>query len=111
VFGNSHSIDYFEGGTAGAAVINNGPNLGRMLRAHENDNTLAVLAELNAGIAYRMGCNWRLAADYRVLGVSGIALPTDQLYHDTRGIQDIQEIDNQGTVILHGVSMRAERCF
>lgn len=111
IYGNRISMDYFEGGAAGAAVINNGPNNGRMLRVNGSKNDVATIGEFSLGLSYRVGRCWRVGADYRVLGVSGVALPSDQLFSDTRGIQDIEEIDSNGSVILHGAVVRIERSF
>ena len=111
LFANSTTISYFEGGTAGPAVINNGPNIGRALYVNEDETNLAMLGELGLGLNYRVGCNWRLGAEYRVLAINQVALPTDQIYHDTRGIQDVQQIDRDGSVLLHGGVVRIERCF
>ncbi|MBX3432589.1 MAG: BBP7 family outer membrane beta-barrel protein [Pirellulales bacterium] len=111
LFGNHATLDYFEGGSAGAAVINNGPNAGQMMRVNASDDDLAFLGELGVGFAYRVGCRWRVGADYRVIGVTGLALPTDQIYFDTRGINDVRAIDNDGSLLLHGAFVHAEYCF
>lgn len=111
VYGNHAELDYFEGGTAGAAVINNGPNAGQTMRVHASDDDLAFLGEFGAGVTCRLGCRWRLGADYRILGATGLALPTDQIYFDTRGINDVRVLDNDGSLLLHGAFVRLEYCF
>jgi hypothetical protein len=111
LYGNDISMSYFEGGSAGAATINNGPYSGRQVRVNANKTDVAMLGELSMGAMYRVGCNWALGADYRVIGVAGVALPTDQLYHDTRGINDVEQIDSNGNLILHGVFFNATRLF
>ncbi len=108
---NDSEIYYFAGGPAGAFVINNGPNNGQMTRASVNQQSLATAAELMLGVNYRVGCKWRIGADYRVIGLSGVALPTNQIYPDLRGINDVQDLDSNGSLILHGAFIRAERCF
>ena len=111
IYNNHASLNYFEGGSAGAATINNGPNAGQMMRVNTSENDLAFLGELGVGATCRVGCRWRLGADYRVIGATGLALPTDQIYFDTRGINDVRVIDNDGSLLLHGAFVRAERCF
>ena len=111
LFNNHAELDYFEGGSAGAATINNGPNAGQMMRVHTSTDDLSFLGEFGVGVAYRIGCAWRLGVDYRVLGVTGLALPTDQIYFDTRGINDVRQIDNNAGLLLHGAFVRLERCF
>jgi hypothetical protein len=46
-----------------------------------------------------------------VLGVSGVALPTNQIYHDLRGTNDVQLLNTNGSLLLHGVFVGAERVF
>jgi hypothetical protein len=45
---------------------------------------------------------WSAIAGYRAVGASGVALPTNQIYPDLRGINDVENIDSNGHVILHG---------
>ena len=42
------------------------------------------------------------------VAVTGIAHPTDQIYHDLRGIQDVRWIGSNGSLVLHGGYARAE---
>jgi hypothetical protein len=99
------------GGAAGTAVINNGPNAGRSWIVDTDKEDLAMLAEVILGLQYQVGCNWRIGADYRVIGVSGVALPTNQIYSDTRGINDVERLATNGSLILHGAFLRLERFF
>jgi hypothetical protein len=99
------------GGAAGLATINNGPNNGVAWNVESHDDAAATIAELNAGIAVSVSPTWRLRGDYRVIGVSGVALPTNQIYQDLRGIQDVALISTNGEVILQGVFVGAERVY
>jgi hypothetical protein len=111
VFANDASATSRIGGAAGTATINNGPNDGRewLVSAHKTD--VAMLAELRAGVGYQLGWRWRAVADYRVLAASGVALPTDQIYHDLRGLQDVELLATNGNVFLHGVFVGAECAY
>ncbi|MCO6046981.1 BBP7 family outer membrane beta-barrel protein [Aeoliella sp. ICT_H6.2] len=111
LYNNHITMNYFEGGAAGAAVINNGPNAGQAMIVNASTNDLAFLGEFGAGVTCRVGNCWRLGADYRMIGVTGIALPTDQIYFDTRGINDVRIIDNDASLLLHGAFVRVERSF
>ena len=111
LYNNHQQLSYFEGGSAGAATINNGPNAGQMMRVNASDDDLSFLGEFGIGVTRQLGCSWRLGAEYRMLGVTGLALPTDQIYFDTRGINDVRVIDNDGSLLLHGAIVRLERCF
>jgi hypothetical protein len=90
------------GGSAGTAVINNGPNAGRTFVVDNSENEWAGLGELNLGLQYRLTCNCTATLGYRVLAATGVALPTEQIYPDLRGIQDVEDIDSNGSLLLHG---------
>ena len=101
-FINEASAHSFIGGAAGVATVNNGPNNGQPWDIYAEKTDFAMMAELQAGLAYRI-CNcWRLRADYRVIGITGVALPTNQIYPDLRGLQDVQFLATNGDLILHG---------
>jgi hypothetical protein len=89
-------------GLAGPAVIDNGPNAGRRFLVDNGNTDVAFLAEMNMGLRWAVTCRWSVNAGYRVFGISGVALPTNQIYHDLRGIQDVQTIDTSGALLLHG---------
>jgi hypothetical protein len=93
------------------ATINNGPNDGVAwdITAHKDD--VATLAELQAGIACALSPTWRLRGDYRVIGISGVALPSNQIYQDLRGVQDVALLATNGDLILHGVFVGVERTY
>lgn len=110
VFGNIASADSEIGGAAGAATVNNGPNAGAVWDIASSQTSLATLAEFSVGGAYRIG-QWTLGGEYRVIGLSGLALPEDQIYSDLRGVNDVQTLENDGSVLFHGATARLERLF
>lgn len=99
------------GGSAGLATINNGPNQGVAWDISSSDDRIATIAELQAGVAWAFCPTWRVRGDYRLIGISGVALPTNQIYQDLRGIQDVALISTNGDLILHGVFMGLERTY
>jgi opacity protein-like surface antigen len=108
IYGNR--IQHFSqiGGAAGVATINNGPNLGRQFRVDNSKNDVSFLAELNLGAEYCLTDCWTLTGGYRAVAVTGVALPTNQIYPDLRGIQDVELIASNGSLILHGAYFGAE---
>lgn len=90
------------GGAAGVATVNNGPNNGLAFDITSDKNDLSMIAELQAGAAYRLSRGWRLRGEYRVIGITGVALPTNQIYQDLRGLQDVQFLSTNGDLVLHG---------
>lgn len=111
VFVNDADARSTIGGAAGLATINNGPNNGIPWDISSSDEDVATIAELQAGIAWRMSQTWRLRSDYRALGVTGVALPTNQIFPDLRGIQDVRLLSRNGSLFLHGVFIGVERTY
>jgi hypothetical protein len=99
------------GGAAGIAVINNGPNLGTPFYVNNSKTDVSFLAEVNLGLKYRFSRCWTVAGGYRAVAVTGLAFPTDQIYPDLRGIQDVQLIASNGSMLLHGAYLGAEFCY
>ncbi|MFV1964484.1 MAG: BBP7 family outer membrane beta-barrel protein [Pirellulaceae bacterium] len=102
VFGNSIEHDSSIGGSAGNAVINNGPFAGQPFVVESSKTDAAMLGELDLGLAYNVTHRWKAIAGYRLVGVTGVALPTNQIYPDLRGLNDVQLVDSNGSLILHG---------
>lgn len=111
VYGNDASAVSQIGGAAGTATINNGPNIGREWYVSANKCDVAFLGELNAGAAWQVTNHWRALAQYRVVAVSGVALPTNQIFHDLRGLQDVQLLATNGDLFLHGVFVGAQCAY
>lgn len=101
-FGNRCEQESWIGGAAGTAVINNGPNCGRAFDISSTKNAFSILGELDLGLSYRFTQCWTASAGYRAVGATGIALPTNQMYPDVRGINDLEDVDSNGSVIVHG---------
>ncbi|MEN1681363.1 MAG: hypothetical protein AAGJ46_17410 [Planctomycetota bacterium] len=99
------------GGAAGTAVINNGPNNGRAWRVDNSKTDVAMLAELTAGVVGQLNCHWRLGLEYRLIGIAGLAQPANQVYHDVRGINDVELLKTNGSLILHGGVVSLERLW
>jgi len=108
VFANDAEARSFIGGAAGTATVNNGPNVGREWDIRSNDSEVAFLGELQAGLGYQLSPRWRLLGQYRVVGISGVALPTNQTFLDLRGLQDVELISTDGSLFLHGATFGAE---
>jgi hypothetical protein len=108
VFVNDASAASRIGGAAGTAVVNNGPNVGREWLVSANKCDVAFLGEMRAGLTWQATTHWRIACDYRVMAVSGLALPTEQIYHDLRGLQDVELLSTDSFVVLHGAFVGAE---
>jgi hypothetical protein len=101
VFANHISHTSEIGGSQGIATINNGPNLGVDFYVVNTKKDIAMLGEAKLGLTWKSGC-WTGSIGYRAVAITGVALPTNQIYHDLRGIQDVRQVDSNGSLILHG---------
>ena len=99
------------GGAAGTAVINNGPNAGRAFLVDNSKNDVSFLTEVFGGVGFSITPRWTISAGYRAIAITGLGLPTDQIYPDLRGINDVETIESQGSLILHGAFLGAQFCF
>ncbi|MGE0760474.1 MAG: hypothetical protein AB7O38_25900 [Pirellulaceae bacterium] len=111
LYGNNIEHTSRIGGAAGTAVINNGPNNGVAWVVDNNKETVSFLGELFLGGTYCMGSSWSASAGYRAVAVTGMGLPTDQIYPDLRGINDAATIESNGSLLLHGAYIGAQFCF
>ena len=102
IYGNRIQHDSRIGGAAGDAVVNNGPNNGRAYRERGSKNDVSFLAEMNAGIDYRIAPRWLIGIGYRAFAVNGVALAADQIPGDLRGVNDLPVVASDGSVLLHG---------
>jgi hypothetical protein len=108
VFANDASAISNIGGAAGTATVNNGPNDGRAWYVDSNKLDAAFLGEIHVGLGFQATKRWQLLADYRVLAASGVALPTNQIFHDLRGLQDVELTSTNGSLLLHGAFAGAQ---
>jgi hypothetical protein len=108
VFGNHINHHSRIGGSAGDAVINNGPFNGQPFNVTSTADSISFLGELKAGASYWLTNNWRITGGYRAVGITGLALAADQIPLDLRGINDVDAVDTDGSLILHGAYAGAE---
>lgn len=112
IFGNhlDHQQSIHDG--AGTfATIGSGPYAGQDYAFDSNKNDFAMLAELNLGLVYQFAENLRASGGYRAIGVSGVGLAPDQIPINFTDVRDINRIDSNGSLILHGLYLGLERSF
>ncbi len=102
VYGNHISHRSRIGGAAGVATINNGPNNGAEFLVDNSKDDVAMLSEALLGLNYCLSDRWSVIGGYRAVAITGVALPTNQIFPDVRGLQDVQIVDSNGSLILHG---------
>lgn len=84
----------------GVATPVGGPVEDFPLLASKTD--VAVLGELDLGFNWQMTQRWSVFGGYRMLAVSGVALSDEQIPAFLVDYPDINDINSNGHVILHG---------
>ena len=74
-------------------------------------NDLALLGELDMGMAYRFSQNARATFGYRVLGINGLALAPSQIPRNFDNGAEISSINSNNSLILGGGYAGLEFCY
>ncbi|NOY28769.1 MAG: BBP7 family outer membrane beta-barrel protein [Planctomycetes bacterium] len=106
VFGNRSEVwNRMDAPVAGGDVtLQNGDNFD----LRYEDNGIAVLGELRAGMSYQYSCNWRLFGGYRLIGISGVALAFDQISDQNISAAQASYVDSSGSIFIHGLQSGVE---
>ena len=67
------------------------------------DDDIAMIGELRVGASYQYSCNWRMFGGYRLLGISGVALAFDQIAQQNATAAQVQYVDSDGSIFMHGL--------
>ena len=102
---------FMQNNTGVFGQINSGPNAGNDYNYMSTKNDIAMMGELDLGFSYQFKRCWRLRGGYRAIGLSGVALAVDQIPYNFRDGQEINRINSNGSLILHGFYAGAEFCF
>jgi hypothetical protein len=70
-----------------------------------SDNSLALLGEGELGLGVCICRGLTATCGYRVIGVSGIATAPGQIPYDFSLLNDASKINNDSSLILHGLSI------
>ncbi len=76
----------------------------------QRDN-LAMIGELDLGIAYRFSQRVRANVGYRLIGINGIALAPNQIPRNFENENEIYRINSNDSLILSGGYAGLEMCF
>ncbi|MEO1497462.1 MAG: hypothetical protein AAFV43_09960 [Planctomycetota bacterium] len=106
VYGNQMRVRQTVVGGGASEITRRADGGAAVYSASETD--VAFLGELRTGIGYQVGCNCRLTAAYRLIGVGGLALGVDNLPQDFTNANVVNHISNNGSVLLHGLQTGVE---
>ncbi len=101
---------YDEAGGTDAQIFA-GPWNGTAYSVRSDKNDVAMLGELNAGVWYLVCQNLRFGVGYRAIGVSGVALAPDQIPYNFTDLREIERINSNGSLILHGATVGMQYSF
>jgi hypothetical protein len=106
IFGNRVTFDSYAGTTTTPGVISSYSaaydNQDYVIRSTKTG--LSLLGEVETGLACRITQGITGTCGYRVVGVSGVATAPGQIPYDFSDITSIRRIQNDGSVVLHGLS-------
>jgi len=99
-------------GNRGPAYVGGiGPNAGMLFDVPSSKTDVAFLGELDLGLGWHITPRLQASVGYRVVAVTGVALATNQIPYNFAGIQDVADVDSNGSLILHGGYAGAEYCW
>lgn len=94
-----------------AATIMGGPFNGTAYDFSSTKDDIAFLGELDTGFVYQISSRFRLNFGYRLIAVNGVALAPNQFPYNFTDARDIERIDSNGSLLLHGGYAGAQFCF
>jgi hypothetical protein len=110
IFGNHISHNSRIGNQNGPAVVGLTAfaDVGRPFDIHSTKTDVSMLGELRAGVDYQLSPHWRLTGGYRAVGMTGVALATNQIPVYMVDLDGVAAIDTNGSMILHGFQLGLE---
>jgi hypothetical protein len=105
IFGNRVTFDSFAGTDSETAIISS-YNSSYDNQDYQSTKTgLAFLGEVEAGVGIRLTPGITGTCGYRVVGISGVATAPGQIPNDFSDFNAVRRIQDDGSVLLHGLSI------
>ena len=110
VFGNHMEVSQFmDAPTGGVVRYANGTNANFNVEVEDDD--VAFVGEIRAGLSYQYSCHCRIFGGYRALGISGLALGFDQVPGFFGTPNQLDYVASRGSIFLHGVQAGLECAY
>ena len=77
----------------------------------EDKNDFSFLCQIDAGLNYHFSDRWSAFGGYRAVAITGVALSDDQVPQYLVDLPGFQEVNSDGSVILHGAFAGLEYRF
>lgn len=111
IFGNNVSQCQYATGTQGDAWVNGGVYNGQAYRVSGRTTDLAFIGQLDLGARWQVSRCWSVNAGYRIVGLTGVALATQQVPTDFGNLGIASVVNNNGSAILNGAYIGATMSF
>lgn len=97
--------------TDAATVLSTNSFNGQPYNLSNSINDVAILSELTSGVGLRITRGWTSNIGYRIIGVSGVTTAVGQIPRDFSLLNDASRINNDRSLILHGLTVGAAYNF
>ncbi|QDT01442.1 BBP7 family outer membrane beta-barrel protein [Adhaeretor mobilis] len=105
IYGNDvSSSQYFDSPTGDVTFANSGESF--YVNAMKDD--ISFVGEIRAGLSYQCTCHTRLYGGWRALGVTGVALATEQVPGAYIDAAQANYVNTNGSILLHGLQAGLE---
>ena len=72
---------------------------------------VSFLGEIDLGASYQFANNWRAFIGYKAIAVTGVAMSDNQIPHYLAAADELQQINTNGSLIVHGGFAGLEFCY
>lgn len=88
------------------------PFFGQDVDITSSKDDFAMIGDLSIGANWCINPCWAITAGYRAVGVSGVALSTNQVPVDfIAALDSVRAVDSNGSLILHGAFVGVNFCY
>ena len=92
-------------------VINTGPYAATDYNFSSSKEDVSFIGELDFGMSYQFSQCARINFGYRAIAITGLALVPNQIPYNWTDQMEINRINSNGSLILHGAYAGLEYCF
>ena len=106
IFGNHIEVTQWMDSPSGTVRYANNGNDDFYVEGEKDD--VSFLGEFRLGASYQYNCNCRVYGGWRVIGITGVALPTDQIQNAFNSPAQTAWIHSNGSMLIHGLQAGVE---
>ena len=110
VFANAIDHQLRLQGSDGFAYVGSGASANDLNQSLDK-NAAATLGQLDLGFVYQWTDRFRLTSGYRIVGITGLSLTSNQLSYSLAELASNPSVHTSGTMLLHGAYVGLEYDF